>query len=437
METLARVLVTSADLRRARALATRLAARGYATIPAEAGMGALKTLREAQPDLVVVDAEADGPRAIALAEGVKSSADTRHIPVAILAPKANMQFRRACLAAGADDVITGDVPDAVLVARLTPLIRLATMTNELRARRETLRDMGIRFEPSKIEAASREPSVLMMATEATAADGKAVARALADDCLVSFSTDVFEAAELLIGANFDALAIAAEDEVERTLYLCSHIRNNPRLFNLPILVIADKNSFPDPATPYQRGASLVLHRPLDPAELHDQALTLARRQRTIYAVRRQLADSLAEFDARRADRAVRPPLLRQPSEPPHRGGGTVAKAALARPLRGRERGLVRASVRRAGARQRPPSGGALDRGLGARRGHAGTGRGRRDRRGAAGHRARGSARRGAPHRGRAAQHQFHGRGFRRTPTRSVSGSAPAPPRPSPATRSTG
>jgi two-component system cell cycle response regulator len=140
----------------------------------------------------------------------------------------------------------------------------------------------------------REPSVLMMASEATAQDGRVVARALADDCSVSFSSDVFEAAELLTEANFDALAIACEDEVERTLYLCSHIRNNPRLFNLPILVMADKDSFVDPAVPYQRGASLVLSRPLDPAELHDQVLSLTRRQRTIYNVRRQLADTLCD-----------------------------------------------------------------------------------------------------------------------------------------------
>ncbi len=294
-ETLARVLVSSADARQMRELAARLGACGYATLTADAGTAALRLVREARPDLVVVSAEEDTGRAIALAEGVKQSRDTRHIPVAILARHAGAVFRRACLAAGIDDVIIGPVGDAVLAARLAPLFRLSTMMGELQRRHETLRALGLAAPPAPaLEPDGGMPSVLLMSKRAGDVEGGAIAEAMAGGCAVSYVADAFSAAEVLTGAQFDALVLAPEHDMERTLHLCSHIRNNTRLFNLPVLLIADRDSFEDAALPYRRGASLVLTRPYDPGELRDQVLSLVRRQRLRQAVRHALADTLDE-----------------------------------------------------------------------------------------------------------------------------------------------
>jgi two-component system cell cycle response regulator len=292
-ETLARVLVSSSDAQQIRELSARLGACGLATLSADTGTAALRMVREARPDLVVLGADADGGRAIAVAEGIKQSADTRHVPVAIVARHAGPTFRRACLAAGIDDVIIGPVADPVLMARLTPLFRLSTMTSELQRRRESLRSLGLAAkDQATVEPESHQPLVLFVNNREVEGEGSAVESALAGDCAISYAADAFAAAETLTNAQFDALVLLPDNDVERTLHFCSHIRNNPRLFNLPVLLVTDPNVFEDLATPYRRGASLVLTRPYDPSELRDQVLSLVRRQRQRHAVRQGLATTL-------------------------------------------------------------------------------------------------------------------------------------------------
>ncbi|HLI11402.1 MAG TPA: diguanylate cyclase [Alphaproteobacteria bacterium] len=293
--TLARVIVSCADGGQMRALAARLSACGYVTLSVPPGAAALRLVREARPDLVVVGAEEDSARAVALAEGIKQSTETRHIPIAVLVRQASPTLRRACLAVGIDDVITGAVPDPVLTARLAPLFRLATMTGELTRRRDTLRVMGLAGSSAgSVTLDTRPASVLIMASGAAQGEGPAIGRALAEDCVLSYSPDPFSVAEALNGNRFDALVLLPDSDIERALHLCSHIRNNPRLFNLPVLLVADRASFDDPTIPYRRGASLVLTRPFDAAELRDQVQSLVRRQRLRQAVRDALAAMLDE-----------------------------------------------------------------------------------------------------------------------------------------------
>jgi two-component system cell cycle response regulator len=291
-ETLARVLVSGTDMSQLRELKSRLGACGYATLSAEPGAAALRMVRDAWPDLVVVGADDDGERAIALLEGIKQSGDTRHIPVAMVAGHAGPVFRRACRAAGVDDVILGPLPDAVLKARLTPLFRLATMTAELQRRRDTMKALGLASDGTGAEPTTREPWVLVVSDATNGATGAVVEEALAADCSIFRACDTYSAAEALTNTQFDALVVTPSSDLERALELCAHIRNNPRLFNLPVLLLAERSAVDDIAAPYQRGTSLVLTRPVDQAELRDQILGLVRRQRLRYAVRQGLAATL-------------------------------------------------------------------------------------------------------------------------------------------------
>ncbi|HYB08856.1 MAG TPA: diguanylate cyclase [Alphaproteobacteria bacterium] len=295
---LARVVVSSADPKRIRELSVRLDACGYATVPVGAGTRALRIVREVLPDLVVVNADEDIGAAMALAEGVKHCDETRHVPVVMQAMYADATFRRGCLAAGIDDVITGGVSNAILAARLAPLFRLATMTAELHRRRQTMHALGL-AEGAKatIEPDVREPRVLFLNSGLTSPTGSTVELVLAADCGIAHSADAFEAAESLSSSQFDALVVVPEDEIERTLHLCAHIRNNPRLFNLPVLIVARREQFADVETCYSRGASIVLHRPFDPTELRDHVLSLVRRQRVRQAIHRGLSGTLVERTA--------------------------------------------------------------------------------------------------------------------------------------------
>ena len=292
-EALARVLVSSGDAEEMRELAARLNACGYAALPAEPGAPALRAVREARPDLVLIGAEEDGACALALAEGVKRNGDTRHVPVAILIRYPDPAFRRACIAAGIDDLVRGPVPDAVLMARLRPLLRTATLANELERRRETMRALGLEPpETTGAEPAGPEPSVLCVGGRAASAEGTAVAAALAGHCHVATARDVLAATEMLADGRYGALVLVPDGDMEAALHFCVHLRNHPNFANLPVLLVADRDSFGEAATPYRCGASLVLTRPFDVSELRDQVLGLVRREHRRRVVATALAATL-------------------------------------------------------------------------------------------------------------------------------------------------
>jgi two-component system, cell cycle response regulator len=292
-ETLARVLVSSGDAGEMRELSARLDACGCAAIAAAPGAPALRAVREAHPDLVLASAEEDGGSALALAEGIKRNGDTRHVPVAILVQHADPAFRRACLAAGIDDLVRGPVPDAVLMARLRPLLHLATLAKELERRRETMRGLGLA--PAAVtEPEGPEPSVLCVRGRAASAEGSALARALAGYCEVAEVPDVFAAPDMLMDGRYGALVLVPDGDMEAALHFCTHLRNHPRLANFPVVLVADRDSFGDVATPYRCGANLVLTRPFDVAELRDHALSMVQREHRRRAVGKALAATLNE-----------------------------------------------------------------------------------------------------------------------------------------------
>lgn len=294
-ETVARVLVSSGDAREMRELLERLGAFGCAALAAPPGAPALRMVREARPDLVLVGAAEDGASALALGEGIKRNGDTHHIPVAILVQHAQSVFRRACFTAGIDDVVRAPLLDAVLMARLRPLLRLATLTKELERRRETMRTLGLA--PAEAGTDGRgggELGVLCVRGRVAAVEDSAMARALAEDCVVADAPDLLSASEMLMDARFGALVLIPDGDMESALRLCAHIRDHPHLADLPVVLIADTDSFGDAATPYRCGASLVLTRPFEIAELRDQVLTLVRRERRRRDLGKALAATLTE-----------------------------------------------------------------------------------------------------------------------------------------------
>ena len=294
-ETLARVLVSSGDAREMRELAARLGAFGCAALAAPPGAPALRMAREARPDLILVGASEDRASALALGESIKRNGDTHHIPVAVLVQHAESVFRRACLTAGIDDVVRTPLPDTVLTARLRRLLRLAELAKELERRRETMRTLGL--VPAEADAdwrGSGDTAVLCVRGRTAAAEESAMARALAEECVVADAPYALAASEMLMDGRYGALVLIPDGDMQSALRLCAQVRDHPRLADFPVMLIADADSFEDAAAPYRSGASLVLTRPFDVAELRDQVLTLARREQRRRELERALAATLTE-----------------------------------------------------------------------------------------------------------------------------------------------
>ena len=74
---------------------------------------------------------------------LKANPATHHIPVVMVTALDQPSDRVRGLEAGADDFLTKPVSDVALIARVRSLARLKMMTDELRMRAVTSREIGI------------------------------------------------------------------------------------------------------------------------------------------------------------------------------------------------------------------------------------------------------------------------------------------------------
>ena len=283
---LANVLIIDANADRSAALKERLARGGYHSGVALTAAQGMETARTEHPDLVLIGTSDEGD-AVDLGCRFKADADTADMPVVLAVDRLVAEQCGRCLDNGLDDVLNIGCDDAELFARMRPLVRLATMHAELRHRAAMARRFGVAARERMTNAEDTQPAILIIGDDA------APVAAILDGCGdIGQATTVYDAEELLARRNFDAAVLSFAQEPEGLLSFCSQVRNNPRLFNLPMVLLAGLGT--DAADAYRRGATRVLGRPVEPLILKAAVLTLVRRQQLRWSIRGALNDSLAD-----------------------------------------------------------------------------------------------------------------------------------------------
>lgn len=280
---LANVLIVDDKSSQVLTLPNRLAKGGYHATTVAAKADALAHARAEHPDLVLIATPADS-EAVALGAALKADPATGDIPVLLLTETVTAVLCRNALDAGLDDVVALDCDDAELHARLRPLVRLETMHAELRQRAQIAKRFGV-LARERVSGPGDTPPVLLLIGD----DIEAKRAALGDIGEVVACGNLFEAEDALGRRNFDAALISFNDEPEGLPGFCSQVRNNPRLFNLPMVLLTADGA----GDAYRRGATRVLSHNADPAILHSVMLSLVRRQQLRWSIRAALNDSLA------------------------------------------------------------------------------------------------------------------------------------------------
>lgn len=280
---LANVLIINANATQVVALKERLARGGYhAGIALDMEQGLILAQAD-HPDLVLLS----GEDALDLAIRLKKGETTANIPVVLLVERMDSSLCSRCLEHGIDDVLPLGCEDAELFARMRPLVRLATMHAELRQRAAIARNFDVVARHRVEEAGSQLPAILVIGD-----DPDSVVSVLEGSGEVITSATLYEAEDILVRRNFDAAVLSFAQETDGLLGFCSQVRNNPRLFNLPMVLLANVGT--DAADAYRRGATRVIGRPVDPQVLKSAVLTLVRRQQLRWNIRGALNDSLTE-----------------------------------------------------------------------------------------------------------------------------------------------
>jgi putative two-component system response regulator len=120
--------------------------RGYEVLTASNGEMALESVRRDRPDLVLLDVTMPGIDGFEVCRRLKSSRETRLIPVVLITTLAASEDRVRGIEAGADDFLVKPPVVAELEARVRSLTRLKRYTDELDSAESVILSLGLTIE---------------------------------------------------------------------------------------------------------------------------------------------------------------------------------------------------------------------------------------------------------------------------------------------------
>jgi len=284
-----------------KSLVQRLEDRGFSGIFANTAEQAFSIACDDPPDIALLIPDHhpgqsdDADPCNSFAKSLKNNLQTANVPLVMLSAENSSCDTGA--SSIADEVITRPFHDAFLFNRLESLVRLNTMQGELARRAATALKYGV---PKAQDIASVDDiaDANLLIVGRMGEDFETVEQKLAQMATLTHSLSPSTAMDYLQRRkDFDALVIVQNDNAIDFLSLCTDIRRNTRLYNLPILVICDTGSVVSPELAYSTGVTDLIYRPLDGTELKGRISALIRQQRyrmamqEVYRNARHLATS--------------------------------------------------------------------------------------------------------------------------------------------------
>jgi two-component system, cell cycle response regulator len=274
----ARVLVVDDVPANVRLLEARLSAEYFDVITASCGQEALAICERAECDLVLLDVMMPDMDGFEVCRRLKSNPATQHIPVVMVTALDQLSDRVRGLEAGADDFLTKPIPEMALIPRVRSLARLKVVTDELRMRALTSRDIGIQSpERDAVSDSGRNGSVLIV--DDRPGSYERIAATLKTEHDVDVEPDPTQALFHAADRNYDLVIVSLDLENFDALRLASQLRSLDRTRNLPILAVTEPDNTARMARGLEIGVNDYLLRPVDKNELLARVRTQVRKRR--------------------------------------------------------------------------------------------------------------------------------------------------------------
>jgi len=294
----ARILVVDDVIGNLKLMEARLSAEYFDVVTAMSGPEALAMCDRAQCDIVLLDVMMPEMDGFEVCRRLKANPKTHHIPVIIVTALDQPSDRVRGLEAGADDFLTKPVSDLALIARVRSLVRLKMVTDELRMRAVTSKEIGIHDpHPDTLAEAGRQGRILIVDDRPSSYER--IRDALAAEHHVEVETHPHDALFHAADGNFDLLIVSLNLEGFDGLRLCSQVRSLERTRNLPILIIVDVEDNMRLLRGMEIGVNDYLVRPIEKNEMFARVRTQIRKKRYSERLRDnlQLSMELAITDA--------------------------------------------------------------------------------------------------------------------------------------------
>jgi two-component system, cell cycle response regulator len=274
----ARILVVDDIPANVKLLEARLSAEYFDVLTAMSGAEALGVCERAECDVVLLDVMMPDMDGFEVCRRLKSNPATHHIPVVMVTALDQPSDRVTGLRAGADDFLTKPVSDVALIARVRSLSRLKLMTDELRMRAVTSRDIGIES-PEREAVADTGLGGRILVVDDRAASAERLCGMLSEAHTVEIEADPGEALFRAAEGGYDLLIVSLGLENFDGLRLCSQVRSLDRTRSVPILAIADAEDTTRLVRGLEIGVNDYLTRPIDKNELLARVRTQIRKKR--------------------------------------------------------------------------------------------------------------------------------------------------------------
>jgi len=272
----ARILVVDDIPANVKLLEARLLAEYFDVLTAEDGPKALAIVDSTNIDLILLDIMMPGMSGFEVCERLKANPRTSHIPVVMVTALDQPSDRVRGLKAGADDFLTKPVNDLQLISRVKSLVRLKTLSDELRIRSETARTIGME---DLLKSEGREEAGQILLVDSRASSQERIIKALKPVGEVIAMSDpqaaLFEAAENPI----DLVIVNGNSDEYDPLRLCSQLRSLERTRFIPLLLVTEMGEEDLIVRALDLGVNDYIVRPIDPNELVARTLTQIKRKR--------------------------------------------------------------------------------------------------------------------------------------------------------------
>jgi two-component system cell cycle response regulator len=288
----ARVLIVDDIPTNVRLLEARLTAEYYEVLTASSGREALDICQSQDVDIVLLDVMMPEMDGFEVCRRLKADPKTHHIPVLMVTALDQPSDRVQGLDAGADDFHTKPVDDTQLMARVKSLVRLKSLTDELRAR--ALTGQQIASEDALRVMDSISPSggsILIIDTDQRHAER--IRNFLVPEHQVDILTQPADAVFQVSGGSYELALVSMSLDDFDPLRVCSQVRTVEHTRNLPIILMADPADKPRVVRALDLGINDFIHRPVERNELMARVRTQIRRHRYALELRQSVNNTLA------------------------------------------------------------------------------------------------------------------------------------------------
>ena len=273
----ARVLVVDDVSANVRLLEARLSAEYFDVMTASNGAEALTLCERGECDIVLLDVMMPDMDGFEVCRRLKSNPATHHIAVVMVTALDQPSDRVRGLDVGADDFLTKPVNEMALISRVRSLTRLKMVTDELRMRALTSREIGLESpEREAVAEAGHNGRILIVDDRPSSYERIA---AMLGEHAVEVEAEPAEALIRAAEGDYELIIVSLSLENFDGLRLCSQLRSVDRTRHIPILVIADPDSDARLARGLEIGVNDYLVRPLDKNEMLARVRTQIKKKR--------------------------------------------------------------------------------------------------------------------------------------------------------------